>query len=189
MRVFVFLHSCYADWEIGYLLPEIIENHHSVVTFGLDTAPVKSLGNLTVTPDRNLSDVKLDEIDVLILPGGDFWEKCHSSELHGLVVACYKRQIPIGAICGATTYLARLGLLNDISHTSNNVGYLEKIDNYKGQKFYIKKPAVCERNIITAGGFGSVEFTYEILKKLKIYSDEDCEVWYRAFKYCEDPSK
>jgi hypothetical protein len=33
-----------------------------------------------------------------------------------------------------------------------------------------------------------VDFTVEILRALEVYPSAICEIWYRAFKYGEDPS-
>src|SRR5688572_28475270 len=128
MSVFVFVHDDHADWELGYLLPELrspavspqIEKQpRRVATFGIDGAPIVSMGGLRITPDLSLSAVVADEVEALVLPGGTFWRSFRDERLDALVLAARRRRALVAGICGATGYLARLGLLDSVAHTSN----------------------------------------------------------------------
>jgi putative intracellular protease/amidase len=197
MAVYVFLHDDYSDWELGYLLPELrtpptspqIEKRpRQVVTFGLNDAAVTSSGGLRVTPDAALASIELDDVDALVLPGGTFWKSFESDALATLVRKVRATDRLTGAICAATGFVARLGLLDDVPHTSNSCGFLkQRAPDYAGQPAYKKRLAVREDNLVTASGLGAIDFTYELLRALDVYPQRVLDVWLRAFKHGEDP--
>jgi putative intracellular protease/amidase len=197
VAVYVFLSEAFADWEIGYLLPELLgppdpgmkKNVREVVTFGLTEQPVRSMGNLNVSPDTGLEHVDPDRVEALILPGGMSWKKFSNPRLDELVKNLVNREIIVAAICAATGYLGRLGLLNEVEHTSNSLGFLKWFaPTYTGESHYQTAPAVCDRQIITASGLAAVEFTQKVLEALHVYDASGLTAWYRAFKYGEEPT-
>ncbi|HXY35190.1 MAG TPA: DJ-1/PfpI family protein [Planctomycetaceae bacterium] len=197
MAVHVFLNDEYADWELGYLLPELVsppdpgikKNVRKVVTFGLTDQPVRSMGGLKVAPDTSIDQINPNEIDALILPGGMFWEKFSNSRLDDLVKSVAKRCLLVAAICAATGYLGRIGLLNEVGHTSNSLAFLKRFaPSYRGDAFYQNALAAAERGIVTASGLAPVDFTHKVLQALAVYEPKTLELWYRAFKHGEDPS-
>src|SRR2546426_2761564 len=98
------------------------------MTVGFTAAPVRSMGGLPVVPDRALEDVDPRSVRLLLLPGGDLWEGSYPrAGLESLLREVLARGTPIAAICGATLGLARTGLLNERSHTSNEPAYLHQI--------------------------------------------------------------
>jgi hypothetical protein len=89
----------------------------------------------------------------------------------------------IAAICGATIYLGRKGLLNNLKHTSNDLYYLKGVaPEYSGEKSYVNSLAVTDENLITANSIAPIEFAREIFTKLKLRSDNDIEKWFQLFK-------
>ncbi len=134
-NICIFLFDGYSDWEIGYLAPEIAKNNQFAIrTFSLDGKSVRSAGNLQVLPDCSLKDIKIDEITMLILPGGYTWEDGKLDYILPLVKLSQEKKITIAAICGATIFLARNGFLDKIKHTSNDLGFLKMVaPNYTGE--------------------------------------------------------
>jgi putative intracellular protease/amidase len=198
MAVYVFLNDDYADWEIGYLLPELIsppdpgveKKTRKVVTFGLSAKPVKSMGGLRVAPETSFDQIDVADIEALILPGGMFWEQFSNSRLDDLVRRLAKRGTLVAAICAATGYLGRVGLLDDVEHTSNSLAFLKWFaPNYRSEGLYQDVPAAAHRGIVTASGLEAVDFTRKVLEALEVYEPDTLELWYRAFKYGEDPSR
>jgi putative intracellular protease/amidase len=190
MAIYVFLHDTYADWEVGYLLPELARNQKDVVTFGLSSGPLRSLGGLRVIPDIAFASINRASVDALILPGGMHWRTFADEGLASFVKEVISRGKPIAAICGATGFLAQIGVLDRVRHTSNSLEFLkEKAPSYDGASLYQKELAVSDRGVITASGLGSVDFTYELLKVLGVYTSKGCETWFRAFKFGEEPTE
>ncbi len=183
-KVFIFLFDGFSDWEIAYSIPEINKNEEfELIYFSKDGELISSMGGLQILPNISLKDVAVEEIDMLILPGGVAWEKGKNKELEKLTVAVFERKKTIAAICAATTYLGQLGLLNDLKHTSNDLNYLKEIaSEYRGEESYQHLLAVTDKNIITANGIAPIEFAKEIFSKLKLYSSDDLEKWFQLFK-------
>lgn len=184
MKVYCLIFDGYSDWEIGYVLPELRRNGVEIITVGFSFCSIKSMGGLTVQPDTTLDKASLDELDLFIIPGGKRWEEeSLADEIAATLQALNVKNRPIAAICGATITVARAGLLNNCNHTSNTLEYLQ---SYSGNRYnggqYLDKLAVTDKNIITASGLGSIEFTVEIFKLLSIYSDSQCDEWYHFFK-------
>lgn len=151
--------------------------------FSVDGTPLRSAGGLSIQPATSLAELQADDIDLLILPGGTAWESGGRIDLQGLVETVFERKKTIAAICAATTYFGRIGLLEAVRHTSNSMDYLKEMaPAYRGADNYREMLAVSDRNIITANGVAPIEFAREIFKALALYSDEEIEEWFQLFK-------
>lgn len=183
-KIFVYLFNGYSDWEIAYLSPEIKKSSlFDLVYFSTDGKPIESMGGLRVIPEMSLAEIRIDDICMLILPGGTAWEKRENTEIDQLVKTLFVKGITIATICGATEYLAQQGLLNQLKHTSNNLGYLKMVaPEYLGDDNYIDSLAVTDKNIITAKGVAPIEFAREVFTVIELYSDKDTEKWFQLFK-------
>ena len=83
----------------------------------------------------------------------------------------------------ASAALGRAGILDDYFHTSNDLNFLKMFcPEYKAESNYRDLPAVAERNLITASGTAPLEFAYEILKRLDVFSSEVLEAWYKLYQ-------
>lgn len=188
--VHVLVFEGFADWEPAYALAEVRRSgNRSVVVVGFNLDPVTSMGGLRVVPTRELGDIKPSEVEILIVPGGDFWETAYPrAELDRVLHDLVEADVPIAAICGGTLALAHAGLLNDRRHTSNMPGYIaEHAPDYSGASLYETIPAVNDRGVITASGLGPVEFAREIFRQLEIFSASDDELWFDMFRHGRMP--
>ena len=144
------------------------------------------MGGLRVRPDLALADVRPEDVRLLLIPGGDMWEREDSyprADFESLVAAILAAERPVAAICGATVAMARAGVLDDRRHTSNMPSYLrENAPTYRGEEFYVSRPAVRDRGVITATGLGAVDFAREIFAEVGVFSESDQEVWYDMFR-------
>jgi len=183
-KIFVFLFDGFSDWEISFLTPEINKSEQfDLVYFSKNGNLINSMGGLQITPTTSLNELKIEDIDLLILPGGTAWEKGEKKEIEELIKSVSEKGKPIAAICAATTYLGQLGLLNDLKHTSNDLNYLKGIaPKYCGDKNYVNSLAVTDKNIITANGIAPIEFAREIFKTIGLYNDVNIEKWFQLFK-------
>jgi putative intracellular protease/amidase len=188
--VHVLVFDGFADWEPAHALAELRRSgQRSVVVVGFDLEPVRSMGGLRVLPDRAIQDIQSLETEILILPGGDFWEGAYpESELNRVLNDLLAAEVPVAGICAGTLALARAGLLNDRRHTSNMRGYIaEHVPDYSGDSLYETVPAANDRGVITASGLAPVEFAREIFKQLGIFSADDDERWFNMFKHGQLP--
>jgi putative intracellular protease/amidase len=184
-NVYIFLFDGFSDWEIGYLTPEIRKNKDfELITFSKTGSAVRSMGGLKVSPDLSLDKLKPAEVNLLILPGGDAWESGSLSYLEGVVRQLNAESKTIAAICAATTFLGRLGLLDNVRHTSNGLDYLKYIaPNYLGDENYDSALAVRDRNLITATGIAPIEFAKEIFLAIGLRDENYISKWFQLFKH------
>ena len=188
--VYLFVFDGFADWEASYTLVGInISKAYTIKTIAIDKTPRKSMGGVSILPDLDfLPDTDLNDIDqsntaMLILPGGSAWEQKTNQSIAPLVLHCVENGIPVAAICGATIFLADLGLLDDSDHTSNDLGYLEAFSTrYQGQTFCQHRPAVACRGVITGSGAAAVEFAAAIFDTLKVSTYEAVRSWFQYFE-------
>jgi putative intracellular protease/amidase len=147
---------------------------------------VQSMGGLRVVPDLTLAEVQPEDVELLLLPGGDLWESegYPRDALESLITALLAASTPVAAICGATVAMGRAGILNDRHHTSNTPGYLQAYAReYTGPAYYVDAPAVRDRNVITASGLCDVDFARAIFAELGVFGPADEALWFEMFKH------
>ena len=183
-KIFVFLFNGFSDWEISYLTPEINKSEQfELVYFSKSGNTVTSMGGLQVKPSHPLSELDINNMEMLILPGGTAWEKGENMEVNQLTKDVFNKGKSLAAICAATAYLGQLGLLDNVKHTSNDINYLRAVaPQYRGEKKYINSMAVTDENLITAEGIAPIEFAKEIFSKIELYNSDDIEKWFQLFK-------
>ncbi|MEU9947590.1 MULTISPECIES: type 1 glutamine amidotransferase family protein [unclassified Streptomyces] len=181
------VYDTYADWETGHTTAHLAQNGFTVRTVGPTTAPVTSMGGLTVRPDLPLAELSPEDSALLILPGAALWDS-------GDTLAPFARTartfldagVPVAAICGATAGLAREGLLDERAHTSAVSFYLAAT-GYAGGAHYTEADAVTDGDLITAGPTEPVAFAREVFARLGVYDEKKLDAWYRLF-HDSDPS-
>ncbi len=175
----------FADWEPAYAIAELRRSgKHQIVSVGYSGEPVISMGGLCVVPDFELAELDPETVRILILPGGDRWEREPLDEgLRTLLQRLSAVHTPVAAICAATTAVVRAGLHRGRKHTSNGLDYLkQEVTDYLGESDYVDALAVRDRGLITASGLGALEFAREIFAELGVFSAEERDEWYRMFK-------
>jgi putative intracellular protease/amidase len=149
------------------------------------------MGGLRVLPSRAITDVDPADAGLLILPGGDYWERLPlDPRLEAGVRRLDAAGVPLAAICAATTAVARWGLLRGRFHTSNGLTYLRRqVPDYDAAATYVDAPAVRDAGLITASGLADVEFAREIMTQLAVLSDSDRDLWQRMFRSGQLPDR
>ncbi len=188
-NVHLFVFDSMADWEVAFAIAGINNPQfqrtpvrYRVVTVGAATRPVTTMGGVRILPDVSLSEIDPNQSAMLILPGGDQWERCGNVEAIQVARAFFVEAIPLAAICGASLALARAGMLDDFHHTSNSREYLAA-SGYRGGSFYCDAPAVTDEGVITASGIAPIEFAREIFRTLGLYSREALDAWYALYRF------
>ncbi|WP_198519862.1 type 1 glutamine amidotransferase family protein [Polaribacter sp. ALD11] len=169
-NIYIFLFNGFSDWEISYLTPELQKSEKiELKYFSIDGKSIKSMGGMNITPEFSIDQVDSNQVSAIILPGGTAWENKSINGIDGLIEKLHAQNKVIGAICGATTYLAGKGYLDNLNHTSNALFYLQNFaKDYNGADNYINELAVTDTNLITANGIGPIEFAREVFKKNRI---------------------
>lgn len=180
----LFLFDTYADWEPALAVAGL--NQYSDVaieTFSLAGGVVTSAGGLDVNTRRAMENIRPEEYDLLLLPGGGAWEQGGNRETEPLIRGFAEQGKTIAAICAATTMLGRMGLLDTIPHTSNAPDYLKQLaPDYRGGEYYQVQPAVTAGNIITANGAAMIEFAFEIFRACNIMDETTHDALFDLYK-------
>src|ERR1044072_2578437 len=73
--IYIVVFDGFADWEPAHALAELRRyGKRTVRTVGFTDAAVVSMGGLRVIPDVALADVRPEDVELLMLPGGDMWQ-------------------------------------------------------------------------------------------------------------------
>lgn len=191
-EVLIFITDGFADWEASYVSSEINkpETGYRVKTIAIDLEPKVSMGGLKVLPDYSVEQFDENlELAMLIIPGGTGWRETKNQQAKVIVDYCVSKDIPVAAICDATTFLGNHGYLDHHKHTGNTLHYLKQgAPNYKGDSHYIDAQSVRDENLITANGSGALEFSKHILERLGVLEGDALNEWYAIFKNGYFPS-
>lgn len=175
MKLAIVLTEGFADWECALLMASGRSHYgFEIVTASPAGKPVMSMGGLKVSPDRALEALEANAFDCLVLCGGETWETGDAAPDAGpLLRSFHEHGRVVGGICAATLALAKAGLLNSVSHTSNERDFLKSAPAYTGADHYRSVPyAVRDNRIVTAPGTAPVTFAAEIYRALGFGSGE-----------------
>jgi putative intracellular protease/amidase len=185
--VHVAVYDTLADWEIGLTVAGINDatwqrtpGGHRVVTVGETGEPVTTTGGIRILPEMALADLRPADSAMLVLAGGSAWDAGGNKAFVDAARAFLDADVPVAAICGATSGLAADGLLDDRPHTSNASEYLAAT-GYAGASHYRDEPAVTDGDLITASGVHPVEFARAVFDRLGIYEPGVLDAWYKLF--------
>lgn len=183
-EVLIVLTEQWNDWEASYAIAVINSfSDYKVKTIAIDDSPKISMGGINAAIDYTINDYQdFDNIAMVIIPGGLSWEENNYSNIAEFVKKIMELHIPVAAICGATTFLCKHGLLDNVKHTGDSLELFKQQKEYRGEAFYINAQVVVHNQVITANETAAVQFAYEIFKVLEIDNPEEIEQWYDNFK-------
>lgn len=189
--IYVYVLDTLADWELGHVISELNSGRFfkkgatpiSLKTVSYSKEPIHTMGGLTIIPDCLIDELIVSKTTLLLLPGADTW----NDPKHGAIIQKASELLALDAtvcaICGATVALANFGLLDKRPHTSNGPGFLEMFSpSYKGQSFYINKPSVADKNLITASPTGALLSAKQIIEHLGVFESNTLASWYEYFR-------
>jgi putative intracellular protease/amidase len=185
------MYDTLADWEVGHLVVELRTGRFTgtswdIVTVAESLEPITTMGGLRVLPDMLLDDLDPASSGLLILPGADMWDAGGGQAFAAAAARFLEAGVPVAAICGATSGLARAGLLDKRHHTSAAPEYLSET-GYAGGDFYVNERAVVAGELITAGPQSPVQFARATLGRLGLGSEPTLEA-YEALFHRADPA-
>ena len=190
MKVYFYVLDTMADWEYGFLLAELNSKRYflpskkdlEIIIVSNDKNTKTSMGGFKSTPDITVKELDFSDEDFLLLPGADRWLENENEEILIKSRELIDNDMNVAAICGATFGLAKHCALDSKLHTSTDKEYLKMLcPEYRGEEYYQDAVVVNNRRLITASGIAPVEFSYEILRNLKVFSDETLNNWYGLY--------
>ena len=145
--------------------------------------PIRSCGGFKVIPDYSFESVPGDYA-ALVLIGGFGWLDPIADKVRPIVADAIAQGRIVGAICNATSFMAKHGFVNAVRHTGNGLDQLKQWggDNYSNEAMYQHCQAVSDNRIVTANGSATLEFAKELLLLLENDSPERIEMFYQFNK-------
>ncbi len=183
-QCYLFVFNGYSDWEPVLAAAALQQfTDFEVIPFSVDGKPVTSAANLRIVPQRSLSQLNPVEAELLILPGGTAWSAGRNREISPFVREMLRLEKVVAAICDATLYMASEGFLDNVKHTSNDLGLLKQfVPGYRAEVNYLQRPAVADGSVITANGTAGVAFALEIIRRFGLEKDNaQLDFWFGFF--------
>lgn len=152
----------YSDWEIGTLAGVGRGFYGADIRFASPNGgPVLSIAGLHIAKTEAFS---APQSGVVVVCGSPIFESC-TSGIEAELRNARSAGCAIAGICGGTIALARASLLDDIEHTSNGTGYLQRnAPEYRGEDVYVDRPgAVSSKDVITAPATAPASFAAAVL--------------------------
>ncbi|HEY5845768.1 MAG TPA: DJ-1/PfpI family protein [Microlunatus sp.] len=185
LDVILYATDTMADWEYGYLTTGLAMADQEqpgrfrlrILADGRDE--VTTAGRLRLRTDGDIGELAPDRTAALVLPGADTWFEGQDRVL-GLARTLREQRTPVAAICGATYGLARAGLLDDRSHTSNAKDFLAA-SGYAGTDHYLDERVVDDDGLITAPAYAPVDFSAAVFRRLDLFPSEITDAWYGLY--------
>jgi len=136
-----------------------------VVTVSLNSIDVKGAHNIPIIADKRIKQIKIEEFDGILLPGGMPGAKNlkENSQILKFVRQINENKLMVAAICAAPMVLETAGILENINATSYP-SFKKEVPscNYKEER------VVKDGNIITSRGAGvALEFALEVVEYLE----------------------
>ncbi|EIM75158.1 ThiJ/PfpI domain-containing protein [Nitratireductor aquibiodomus RA22] len=163
---FVFIEN-YADWEYGLLAASAVEwLGADVVALTPGAGTVTSIAGFRRAGDRGASAEENADLGAVAVIGSDRWTVADAPDVAPLLQTVGARGGVVGGICAGTLALARAGLFETRSHTSNGADWIdENLPDYKGRENYRDVPfAVCDDRVVSAPGTAPATFASAFLE-------------------------
>lgn len=166
-KIAVVLTPGFADWEYG-LVAGIGGSFYGldIGFFAPAVGEVRSQGGLAAVVSNNVGAIPDWSPKVTVVVGGTIWETENAPDLRESLRDCRRRGAAVAGICGGTLALARAGLLDETSHTSNDADFLrENGGAYAGMEFFVESAAaVTGEGVVTAPGTAPVSFAASVFE-------------------------
>jgi 4-methyl-5(b-hydroxyethyl)-thiazole monophosphate biosynthesis len=166
-KVLVPLASGFEEIEAVTIIDVLRRAEIEVLVASLDeNSLVKGANSITVQTDLNIKDITIDELDMIVLPGG--WDGTYALAdniyIQNILKEMDKRGKNIGAICAAPFALNKAGVLKQNYTCYPSVEQQINKDGYQGDK----QKVIEDENIMTSRGPATaIYFALAIIKKLK----------------------
>lgn len=162
--IYLFLAEGFEEIEALTPLDFVRRADLQIQTVGLSSRWVTGAHHIQVLADCLLEEVKEDDIEMLILPGGMPGTKYlkESVQLQEIIQRAVKQRVPIASICAAPSVLGEKGYLQGMTATCYP-GFEESLFGAT----FVDKKVVVDPPFITARGAGcAMEFAFAIIKTL-----------------------
>jgi putative intracellular protease/amidase len=182
MDTYLLIYDGFALFEIVFTCL-FMKRVTEIKTVALQKKEVVSFEGLTIKPDLLLKEVNPDDIDLLIIPGGDVGRIYDIHELDELLRELNNQKRTIAAICAGPVKLAKAGILDGKNYTVDKPELVAYANDFRNSVFRDEN-VVVDGNIVTAKPNGYLDFAVEIGKKLHVFeNDKEIDETIRSLRY------
>lgn len=172
----VLLYPQFSEYELSVALSVLMQGSKPIVTVGLSKQPIRGESGLTCIADSTISELDLNEIDSILLPGCmDFKDIIHEQQvIHFLQQAASEERV-VASISSSPALLARAGLLKGKKFTAGlTAQQMDMLGGFEKEN-YSDDLVVRDGNLITARGKGFIRFGIYLGNALNLKINEN---WY-----------
>jgi protease I len=147
MRTVVLVAEGVEDLEYWVTVMRLREAGAQVASVGLSLEPVAGKNGLEARADRLAADVRADEVDGLVIPGGWAPDKLRRyPAIIDLVRAVHAAGKPIGLICHGGLVAISAGIIEEGHPTTGSLGIRDDLVNAGGR--FVDEPAFRDGNLV-----------------------------------------
>jgi 4-methyl-5(b-hydroxyethyl)-thiazole monophosphate biosynthesis len=170
-KILLVVYPTFSEFEIT-VTTAILKAHFDIITASDSISPVIGESSLKILPHIAFEEVKAEDYEGIIIPGGDLYYIKDSDALFRLVGKFCTQDKLVAAICSGGYVLARAGLLINNPYTVTlNKEQRDFLGCFNEDNFTYEN-IVRSKNIITAQGHAFVEFALDIARHLNVYKEE-----------------
>ena len=181
MKIAILYYDGFAEFEI-VLAALLFHNDHEILSLGLEKREYRSEEKQRYCVDQTIQETDADAIDLLIIPGGNFFPLLESPELEQFIGKLLSRNKKVAGICAGAAVLAAFGFLKGKKCTGMTSG-VEPSERPNVQREYeyfegavtLDDYVVVDGNIITAQGQAFAEFAVELVRQMGLYDQNPQE--------------
>ncbi|MBF0406644.1 MAG: DJ-1/PfpI family protein [Candidatus Riflebacteria bacterium] len=161
--VYVFMANGFEEMETVITVDILRRAHIEVKTVSILDNYLQVMGSrgIPIVPDLSISELNLNECDMIVLPGGiEGTRNLGASEIViNAVKTMYEAKKYVAAICAAPSVLVKAGIMKDRMATCHPAAQ----EYMKGTKFS-KHRVVVDENIVTSRAAGTTfEFAFKLV--------------------------
>ena len=166
VKALVFLATGFEEIETVTIVDVLRRAKVEVTLASLSQNMVEGAHSMKIAPDKSIDDVKIDDFEAVIVPGGNpgYKNLRNDPRMINLIKKAFKSKIIIAAICAAPAVLSDAGILNGKLCTIYP-GMEDELE--KGGGIPKQEIVVVDGNIITSKGPATaLPFALRIAEKL-----------------------
>jgi putative intracellular protease/amidase len=173
MNIALLYYDGFSEFEIAIMA--LLFKRHNLIAIALENREYRSEENQRYCFDQLVRDVNVDNIDLLVIPGGEPALLVGSQELKCFIEQLLARNKKVAGICGGAAVLAGQGFLKGRKCTglASGVAPGSRYEPYFSGSTLSEQHVIVDENIITAQGQAYVEFAVELARQMGLYTNQE----------------
>lgn len=183
MNIYVYMYDGFAEFEVVFV--STFTAQKNVVMVAQENRAYRGEGKFNCLPDKTLADIDPSQVDIFIIPGGDYKIARKDIDLGPLLKKLNDQKKLIAGICGGCHIMADNDLLFGHRCTGSGQGLCNESEEilslYQGAEI-VDEGLVNDGHLITATGQSYLEFGCAIEMRLGLTTKEQMREDYKFWK-------